>query len=206
MAYLLCFGSLVAGWLVNECFFFTHNIYNWLDNACTLKTCGWIAMSMLNFENGVTFLGFSIVLSCLDAPQSIVKTTGIEKTYRTSFYVGVNNSSNNFAITNIWEKICRFFVSVGSIILWFFEVVYYFIIKQIFSCQECVQFTAKILVCQRFFYSFNAAVSRQLPISLKMRKLWSNICNTLHTKSPLNLKYFIKQSFEFWIFLKVFGY
>ena len=38
MASLLCFGCFAAGRHVYRCFLFTHcNIYNWLDNACTLK-------------------------------------------------------------------------------------------------------------------------------------------------------------------------
>ena len=47
------------------------------------------------------------------------KTTGIEDTYRTlttiPFHVGVNNSSQNIAIINIQEKICRVSVAVESI-------------------------------------------------------------------------------------------
>ena len=50
------------------------------------------------------------------------KTTGIEDTYRTltaiTFYVGVNNSSKIFAITNVREKICMLSVPVGAIIPW----------------------------------------------------------------------------------------
>ena len=61
---LLCFGCFAAGLLVNGCFFLMHyHIYNWLSNAGALKTCGWIAMSMLNFDNGVNFFSFLRVSS-----------------------------------------------------------------------------------------------------------------------------------------------
>ena len=56
---LLCFGCFAAGQHADGWISLTHcNIYNWLANACILKTCERIAMSVLYFGNGVTFFEF----------------------------------------------------------------------------------------------------------------------------------------------------
>ena len=51
---LLCFGCFAAGQHADGWISLTHcNIYNWLANACILKTCERIAMSVLYFGNNV---------------------------------------------------------------------------------------------------------------------------------------------------------
>ena len=96
------------------------------------KGCDWIAMSMLIVGNSSSFSGFLCSpsfyfasLHCNYLFNKAPRTTGVEYTSNTDtilFYIGANNSSKNFAITNIQEIICRVFVPVESIIpCWYYK-------------------------------------------------------------------------------------
>ena len=116
---MLCFGCFAARQQVNGDFLLTHcKIYNWLLNACTLKTCHWIVMSMFQFRKTCLCYQFSsllIVLFLCQLSSLACWTTNGRDTCQLLttilFKVRVNNSSKFFTLTKIQEKFFWFFVS-----------------------------------------------------------------------------------------------
>ena len=99
------------------------NIYNSLVEACILKTCTWIVMTLFHFVWVLLFSFFSSYIAssylfvCVTADRSI-RGLGLKDTFQSlagnPFKIGVNST----LLSQYMEKICRVSIAVKSIIPW----------------------------------------------------------------------------------------